>query len=371
MKANRIYLLLLLVLPAFIIIGFLTTPASQLPTLKDLTQGRSFSIGLEEATSKSIPLSRQLKQLGISLRYITGESLQDGVFISEERLMENYLPNNDDIKNLNTNTLKGLADEALDYDLPIYLAIIPTASAVLQQQLPSYSSITNQRNIIDNIYNHFAGSIATVNVYNALTENSEKYIYYRTEDAPTSLGGYYIYQELIRRMLVEGDIQLLTKFTVSYSNEKYYGPLYKSKPYYKINGDVLAFYNSVENREFSVESKNQGEWEEYRSLYPNQELKGLNHYMGGVSNEVIIYTNPAPDLSLLVIGDNTATSYLPFLTNNYTYIRFINVNNPDVNFDNLSLSSFDQVLIAVDINSYTGSNNLATTLQAIQLTPRN
>lgn len=319
---------------------------------------------INENLGKMIPFSKKFEQMKIQMKYATGQSLQDEVFISDKGLMVNPVVEDEEIRRRNTNRVIEFFDTVHDErfygkEISVYFSIIPTSTAILQENLPYFSDTINQRNIIDNVYNQIAGHGGTINVYNTLLENRYDYIYNRTDDSLTALGGYYIYQEQVRRMLMEGDIKPLNLFNVSYI-DNFYGNTYDRVPYNGVKADILSFYHYTENVNYFITYLDNKQYKQHNTLYPKKE-NGMKKYLGGCTEHLNIRTSPVTERKLLIVGDTTAVSYLPFLANHYSEIDFINVNSA-FDYKKVDYTDYDQILVAVGIENFINSRDVASAL---------
>ena len=133
---------------------------------------------VEHAFSNSFPLETQLKQWALDIQYATGTKEINGVFLTEGALLSNVSRQNEDDVRRNNHALSFLVKEVLTPQQSAYLLMIPTATGVLREQVPQYTNPVNQRNVIDSTYNRLTEVIPTIDVYNTLLHNREKYIFY-------------------------------------------------------------------------------------------------------------------------------------------------------------------------------------------------
>ena len=61
-------------------------------------------------------------------------------------------------------------------------------------------NLFNQRSFIDSVYTEMSGAVSVVDTYLRLLSGMDGYIYYRTLDNLTPMGGYLVYEQLGTRL---------------------------------------------------------------------------------------------------------------------------------------------------------------------------
>ncbi|MFV0399452.1 MAG: DHHW family protein [Oscillospiraceae bacterium] len=358
----------LLLIPFFALFARYLYSGAYLQEVKE--QPADFAQGLEGHLQASLPFSRSLRRLSLSIDLAGGKWEQDGIFISAAGLMRGLEPTMPQAVDVNTLAILEFAEDYQNEERRVYLAILPTASGVRQQNLPRFSSTANQRNFIESTYNRFSGAVTTIAVYNTLLDKRDQYIYCRTEDNLTALGGYYVYEQMLGRML-SSERSSLSQYDISYLQGDYHGDLYQAVPYGGVQPDTLMFYRYGEvGREYTVTKVGQDYRKVYHTLYPEflGELgEPMDAYLGGMSPVTVINTNVPGQRRLLVFGDRTALAYLPFLANHYSEIVLLDVTDASSVFLEAAPMNYSQILFACGADTYMNSTAIAT---ALSLTPQ-
>ncbi|HBA03358.1 MAG TPA: hypothetical protein DCW51_05005, partial [Clostridium sp.] len=90
--------------------------------------------------------------------------------------------------------------------------LIPTATEILKDKLPKYAPVDNQLEYMKYIEGKLSSNVKYINPYNALINNKDKYLYYRTDHHWTSKGAYLAYVEFCKSLGLEpkkeGDFQV-------------------------------------------------------------------------------------------------------------------------------------------------------------------
>ncbi len=337
--------------------------AAPLLTLALKGRGQSFELDisggldtvpeqLDTLLSESIPLRPALERAKNELLQIGGAEEFDGVFISDGALIENYRP---DDNNGITGNLQSIINFITQKQMPSYLMLIPTECVVCQEKVPALAPIFNQKTLIDNVYSAFAGSAVTVDAYGALFRNRDKYIYYNTDPLPTSLGGYYLYRELMEKL---GRTPYdLNEFEVCYAGYGFYGDTYLRAPLDGAKSDMISLYSYRQyDRSYTVTHYEPGQSYAYDRLYiPEFEASDdkTDIIFGGLSPVMSIDTAGPYGDTLLIIGDETAKSYVPFLVNHYSRVTVVSVEKLTPELSGIvKAEEYRQVLFAFSVETF-------------------
>lgn len=370
MLAKRIsaivFLLILLLVPAMMWLsgGFEELPALQLDELRT----GQYAAKLETCFQQNFPRREALSNFAWNLRFRTGAKEIDGYFVTDTSIIKNVgSPNTAFVRDNNEIILKF----AQRVSLPTCFMLLPTASAVKQQMLPSFATPYNQKTFIEGVYQGFGGELTTVDAYPILFSNQDKNLYYNTEDALTPLGGYYIYTVLSAKLKVMRTNPMNT-FIIEYAMHNYEGSLKTRFPYAEVKGDVITLYhyrNDKISRTYKIKRTEGDRVYHLNDLYDRSRLNGdkpLDVYFGGLSQLVDIEVmtgagKPNPSQTkLLILGDETTKSYVPFLAPQFGEIKLVNATTATAEqIENIDLMYYDQVLFAFSTDTYMHNENLS------------
>ncbi len=352
-KAGRVYFFGLLFAVVFVALYSPIGPPINL-SLPSLLEGR-FVSALDQYIGKNLPFQKQLAEISLSLGLLSGQQEQNQIFISADGLIRNI---DEPSMVIIDNNISAVREFAQHVGKPTYLMLIPTASAILQQQLPPYAQLNNnQKPLMEYIYGKMAGVVTTVDVYPALFNKRDEYIYYRTEDNLTALGGYYVFNSLIGKLGRDTrDPVGLRQYDISYLSHEYYGNLYKSSPYRPVRPDVLtAFHYTYYDRKYTVTHIQGDHAKTYHTLYPTHLLDlgdPIQVYLGGISAITDIrIASPNNVRKLLVFGDKTALSYLPFVVDTYAQVTLVDLFLLG-EYSAIQPDQYDQVLFAYSTENF-------------------
>lgn len=315
---------------------------------------------LEDFFRENLPFRQQLRNGVLRLRMAGGNVEQEGLFLLEDSLIPNLKVTSD------TTVYRGNTRKILEAikqtDTPAYFLLLPTACAIYADNLPSYLPLYNQRDFIENTYQQFYGSAVTVDAYNALLYSDSDYLFYRTEDNLAPLGGYEVYQALASRLdFAEIPLQ---QYEVSYLNHQYYGDLYERWGYGGVRPDVITAYRDTTGQTQSqVINWNRYAQKTYGTLYPQEAAvsgEAMDAILGGYAPRIEIHTLGTRESSLLVLGDHTALSYLPFLAGHYKKITFLDLSLLTASeIGEFNPGDYSQVLFAYSLETYLNSDSPA------------
>ena len=238
--------------------------------------------------------------------YICGDTLIERFDVASEAQLEKNLRAVDKFVNL--------------VDVPVYLALIPSAAEVWGDRLPEGAPTLDQERIFASLSERTQAQV--VDVYSALTAKKDRPIYYRTDHHWTSEGACYGADALLRAMGMEGvEIEQFTPETVS---TDFYGTLYSSSGARYVAPDSIEIYVSDEGVE--VLSFENGEWAQ-GTLYDRERLSEKDKYsmfMGGNQPLAVVKTGHEGE-KLLLVRDSYADSEVPFLLGSFSEIHLIDL----------------------------------------------
>ncbi len=317
---------------------------------------KSLTENLETAVSQSVPFREKISALLIRIRYLSGVRTFDGIYIgSDGSLLREVEKPTSRVTSVTKNNVSRFAEKKPG---DTYFTLIPTSIVIRQQSIASYAAdgLYNQRHYINSLYSDLDDSVSTVDIYQSLFSRRLEYIYYHTEDLPTSLGGYYIYEELASRMGLKAKPTL--SFSTAYVAHGFTGSLATEAFLGYAEPDFLTFYEDVSEKQTVTitHADPSGNETEQSGLYlydPNLVSDKTDLILGGLSAVTTIKNEKNEDNSLLVFCDETAKSWLPFLAGHYGTIVAVDLNEAsDEQLSALSTGDYSQVLFAYGFRDF-------------------
>ncbi len=314
---------------------------------------------LDALIAENVPFRRAMERIENALLTFGGKSEFDGIFMTDGDLIENYRP---DKENGISENLRRILQLISMGQMPSYVMLIPTECVVLQEKVPGLAPIFNQKTLIDTVYGAVQGSAVTVDAYGALFRNRYKYIYYNSHPLPTSIGGYYLYREAMDKL--GGQPNELSEYEVSYAGYGFYGSLYERVPMDGAKSDMIALYKytSYDRRHNVTHYYGRGQSYTYDRLFiPEFESSDdkTDIIFGGLSPVMTIESDAPSTDSLLIFGDETAKSYVPFLADHYAKITVVMAEELTPELARLlSPDEYRQVLFAFSVATLAGKDSL-------------
>ena len=359
-----VFLLALAAVPALM---FLAGWPHSFPELtKEYIASGEFTAAAERSIKANFPLREELSNLAWNLRYRTGTKELDGYFITQSgSVIKNVGAPYREVVAQNVDSILTFADQT--WVPAAYFTLIPTACAIKQDDLPTFATVYNQKNFIEDVYKRLGNSVTTVNTYAALLDGRGGAIYYNTEDTLSPQGGYLVYRALGAKL--DFSARPMDQFLVEYVHHNYEGSLEKRFPYAALRPDVIPLYHFVDSADdiraapdYTVTHISEEGSVVYPALYRKECLAGatpLDVFLGGSEPIIRIRAANRPNSSLIVFGDATAKSYLPFLALHYRELCFVDVTKvTEELLQGLDLSQFDRALFAFSADAFMHSPDI-------------
>jgi DHHW protein len=296
-----------------------------------------------------ISLKTKIQQLGgnnkINNVYIgkDGQLFEDFKIESDEKINDKIQVMND-FKEMNPNT-------------NIEFMLIPTATSVLKDNLPKYAPIDNELDYINKVGEGLDNSIKFINPYKNLKENSNEYIYYKTDHHWTSDGAYIGYKSFCEANGIEAKEK--SDFDELVVSEAFYGSLSSKVGVYGSNADKVKVYVPKED---NIVVNYVSEQKKVPSLFDSESLNKKDKYQvftGGNHPLINIKTANNIDKKLLIVKDSYANSMIPFLTENYGEIDVIDLRYyTDSLQDFINTKNITDVLFMYNVNTFNGDDSI-------------
>ena len=323
-----------------------------------------------------MPFEDAFGQIRRELYLLGGRRELNGIFLTESGLIRRIGPINDDIVQANIGSVLSFADSLAGFGaddiIPVFVALLPSSAAILEESLPPFSNTINQRQFIEGVYSALLGRVSVISVFETLSGNRHEYIFYRTHDNFTSLGGYYIYTQLHMRMLGLA-APTLAAFDLSHPSNNFLGDLYHLSPYRGVHPDTITLFHwSSYNRQHIVTHTGPGGRRVYHTLFPEHMAslgRPMDVFLGGLSPVTDIYSSVPYERSLLILGDSTALAYAPFLANHYRRVTIIDIFEPGAVTPDIFARNYSQVLIAASVDTFMTRELPAEILERLAIDP--
>ena len=236
--------------------------------------------------------------------------------------------------------------------------LIPTATEILKEKLPKYAPVDSQLEYMKYIQGKLSSNIKFINPYDALLNNKDKYLYYKTDHHWTSQGAYIAYVEFCKAVGLEpkkeGDFQ------VELVANDFYGSLTSKVGDKRGKPDYINVYIPKENGEIVVNYIS--EQKRTTSLYSSENLDKKDKYevfTDGNHPHINIKSLGDPKKKLLIIKDSYANSFLPFLTSHYGEIDVVDLRYYMDNIEELIKSKgITDMLFLYNANTFNSDDSI-------------
>lgn len=321
-------------------------------SFEDLFKGK-FTTKFEDYITDQFPLRDSWTSLKARSELWSGKDENNGIYLCEgQQLLEAFTyPEQDDL-DFNLEAVNALAEKS---DVPVYFALIPSASEIRSSLFPSGAPNDSQKEFID--YAYSASSAITVDMYSALSAHADEKIFYRTDHHWTSLGAYYGYTAIAEAMGFEP--VSLSSYTEKVVTDAFYGTTYSSSGFSWIEPESISTY--VEQGDAVITNYPSGAPVE-GSLYVESFLEAKDKYSyfyGGNTPLLTIETGNTDAPSLLIIRDSYMDSLSPFLFEHFSTIHII-----DMRYYNTSLDAYiqnndiDNILVCYSVPNFATDGNI-------------
>ncbi|MBQ3275600.1 MAG: hypothetical protein IJH47_00900 [Oscillospiraceae bacterium] len=322
-------------------------------SFRSLFSGR-FTSDFESYCSDQFAARDWWISLKARLELAQGKGENNGVFLCEgERLIEPFsAPPAAEIRR-RAEIVKTFAETA---NVPVTLALIPTASELYGDILPRGAENDSQAAVIDLVYSVFPGQ--TADLLASFREHAGEDLFYRTDHHWTSRGAFLAYQTLSEALgYVADDGSACMPEIVS---EAFCGTAYSSSGFFWVTPDRMEILRpepdglTVERYDAGVPVPS--------SLYHREMLETKDKYrffLGGNSPRIVLDTGKADLPSLLIIRDSYSDSFVPFLPEHFSRIHLL-----DLRYFRNSIQDYireegiDRVLVMYSVNNFCSDSNL-------------
>ncbi|MFI3116036.1 MAG: DHHW family protein [Clostridia bacterium] len=305
-----------------------------------------FSSSYETYVTDQFALRDNFIELKSMAEKFIGKKENNDVYISTENtLIQKFTLANYNQVDINLRYIQNFSNFV---NVPVYLTLFPTQNDIYAHKLPANAPFESQKEVMDYVYNAYGNSI---NVYDALMDKNDEYIFYNTDHHWTSLGAYYAYVEMAEA-LGKTPTPLGEKTTLS---TVFNGTIYSTSGVRGVTPDTIDIY--TENQKIEILDVD-GLRED--DLYDMSKLENKDQYevfLGGNDPQVIL--KGTGEGKVLILKDSYTNSQVPFFLENYEEIHLI-----DLRFYKIAISDYvimnriDTVLISYSLTNFTEDTNL-------------
>ena len=331
----------------------------QLQTLPEFSFERlfnkTFTTQFEDYTSDQFVLRDEWITLKAASELALGKMENNDMFLcGGDTMIETYTAPDDSKLESNIEALNALVENT---DAEVYFALIPGKSDIWSDMLPKNAPRDSEKEAIDYCYS--LSNANNIDIYSALEEHSDEYIYYRTDHHWTTLGAYYGFSAIAGAMGL--DCPPIEDYTGRETiSEEFYGTSWSSSGFSWVEPDSMEIFvtepDGLKITNYPQGSPVEGQLYDWSRL----EIKDkYTFFYGGNTPLLEIETGVEDAPSLLIIRDSYMDSLSPFLLSSYSKIYIL-----DLRYYRASLSSyieengFDEVLVCYSMSNFSTDSNI-------------
>lgn len=280
----------------------------------------SFMQDYESYQSDQFVFRDMWMSLKTNLDIISGKSYSNGVYRGKDGyLIEDAVEPDENNLKKNIGAINSLANED---KYTVYTLIVPNAVSVIPDKLPNYAPVRSQSEDLDNFRKQLSDEVKDIDVYDILSDQSDKQqLYYHTDHHWTTYGAYCAYIKASSTLGIDAD---RVKYNLYKVANDFVGTMAHTSGYTGKKDTVEVFLPNNSDVEYVVdyvESQTKR-----TSVYDTEKLEESDKYlvfMGANEPIIDIKTTAKTDRKLMIVKDSYANSFIPFLIPDYSEIVVI------------------------------------------------
>lgn len=252
----------------------------------------------------------------------------------------------------------GFIEEFAQGKQSLTLAVIPSGYEIYPENLPYGLLQVDQKNEIGAIYDRLGAKMQTIDLYPALTEHKNDYIYYRTDHHWTTDGAYLAY---VQYCAAKGFTPVSLDDLSRREEGDFYGTYFNKSKNTAAQPDTLTYFeipmesvtiDGVEKDGYLDTAQFEGRDKYAAFLYGNNGVTILKSANNGRHED-------GKTSRILLIKDSFANCFSPFLTYNYDEVYVVDLRSfPKGMTELLENTSFDDILIMYNFMNLESDTNL-------------
>ena len=278
-------------------------------TLKSLESG-DFTADLEEYMKDHFPLRDPLMKLKTKAQLAAGYKRIGDVHIGKDRLFQQV--DKPDVSSFVASSNK-LFSAIENKDITTSVILLPSASEIYENELPSYTEHIDEKTVINDILSQIDCDNAIDPTDMLLEKKAENNLFYTTDHHWTTYGAYLAYVELMEAWGMEA--QPLDAFTVETVSNEFYGTAWRNAGMKWITPDEIEYYRFDGDEDYTMTINDNGTV--FEGFYDRSYLDVTDQYSSFISGNnayVTIEKNGVEDRErLLLVKDSFGHSLAPFL----------------------------------------------------------
>lgn len=329
-------------------------PLASAPDLSFKSIGdKSFMSGVENYLADHVAFRNEFVRMKTQMELSAGKREIGGVYIGDNRLIEQTVKPASKTTQMNRDSIGVFAQNHAG-EIQTAVMLVPTAAAIYPEEIPILAEKTDEATYIQNFYKSLPG-ISTVDVYNPLFSNADRYIYYRTDHHWTSYGAYIGYSSLAPALGYRA--VPLERFNIEHASYDFLGTLYSKVVYGEKMKDTVDLYSYVSGDVVTeVACCTPGKTELHSSVFFRENLAVKDKYtvfLGQNVPVVKIKTSVHNGKKLLIFKDSYANALMQFLPLHYEEIALVDLRYLNTDLEKyLQVEDYQQALFLYSVGSF-------------------
>ena len=292
---------------------------------------------------------------------VMGRKENNGVYIGKDGyLFEKFEFGDEEKENSNKNItiISNFAQKMEEKNIPTYFILVPNSIYINSDKLPDNVEVSNQKNIINEIYANTQNT-NNIDVLTSLEkENKITPLYFKTDHHINSDGAYVVYNEFCKNANLQAiPIQNFTRVTVA---DDFLGTFdSKAQVLNQMKDELFVYKNEINSNikeaTFDRETTN--------SIFNEEYLEGKDKYsyfLNGNNSKAIIKTNVNNNKKLLVIKDSYAHIMSQFLCENYSEVHFLDPRYTNFDYEEcVEENGITDILFLYNVSNFVTDTNLS------------
>ena len=279
-----------------------------------------FTKGFETYVQDQFPARDRLMSMQTGLQRAAGKKDNGMVYFGEDGYL--FSIEKLDMKQLQKNVgyINRIA-EKMPQGVLCQLLVVPTASNILKDKLPSYAVTPDEDAALDQV--RLDTKLAYKDLRDTMKQFATKEIYYRTDHHWTTLGAMYAYDAW------RGDEKRIRDFQVTEVSDQFYGTNYSKAALSGIEPDHIYRYDNPVDPDvhtMDIYEANGILSKQFAGVYDDSYLQvkdKYSYFLSGNNPVTIIRGSSSPEVAgkrILVVKDSFAHCFIPFMLEDYEEI---------------------------------------------------
>lgn len=282
--------------------------------------GTLFRGGLTKNPAEAVPLHEKLLQGYQTLSLALGKDCIGNFYITDERMIPKRTAYSAGNVQKNIDVVNSYAES---FSVPFYWLVAPTAVGIYSDTLSSSAPQASEQVLLNTAAEGVGSNVTWIDIYGTMYGARDSYIYYRSDNRWTTYGAFCAYKTAVRKLGFEPFG--FDRYVIEHRNSEFRGLYSQLTQYEGVDADVLDIYNCQDGAPIqSITSPLTGLT--FPSLYQESETEEPYQIFLPETEPILnLETGVHNDKSLLVLSDSYGSCFVPFLTQHYRNLTFVNI----------------------------------------------